>query len=82
MKTLHGEEPINDLSILTETENAVFDILRSRWATGRCKYDSGISYKQHDDFRLWLDEAIEECADQLQYLVAMKLSFEKEIDND
>lgn len=79
MKTLHGEDSLGlDLSTLTETETAVFEILKSRWATGRSRYGVGITYKQHGSPIDWLDEAIEECADQLQYLVALKISLEKE----
>ncbi len=60
---------------LTETENAVLDIMKSRWILGREKYGEGITFKtiRSGEKERWLDEAIEECADMLQYLVAFKL---------
>ena len=61
---------------LTETELEVINVMKSRWREGRLHYRKGINYDQGLDFQ-WLDEAIEECADQLQYLVAMKLRFQK-----
>jgi hypothetical protein len=79
MTTLHGGDPNTiDINKLTETENAVFDIIKSRWAIGRKKYGLGIEYNQHSDIKFWIEEAIEECADQLQYLVALKISMEKQ----
>ena len=58
---------------LTETELEVQKILQSRYKLGREKYGRGISYKNLDTTTEWIDEAIEEAADLLQYLVAMKL---------
>ena len=58
---------------LTETELEVQKILQDRWKLGRTKYGRGISYKNLDSTTGWIDEAIEEAADLLQYLVAMKL---------
>lgn len=43
--------------------------LRKREILGEAKYGHPIDV--HDG-RKWLDEAIEECADQLQYLVALR----------
>ena len=57
----------------TETESEVLNILESRWKLGRERYGEGISYKQCKDPSKWLDEAIEEAADLLQYLVALKM---------
>lgn len=62
----------------TEVEKEVIKILESRWKKGRETYGVGISENQHPDILGWLKEAIEECADQLQYLVAMKVMLEKE----
>jgi hypothetical protein len=59
--------------ILTETEQEVKKVIISRWKLGRKKYGEGISFHQSQDPEKWLDEAIEEAADLLQYLVAMKL---------
>jgi hypothetical protein len=63
---------------LTETELEVFSILASRWQIGRENYGEGISFHQHesdkDNLVKWVDNAIEEVADQLQYLVAMKMA--------
>lgn len=77
MKTLHGEEPLQESETLTDIEKYSIDILRSRFATGRKKYGVGILTEQHADPIDWVDEAIEECADQLQYLVALKLTLMK-----
>ena len=62
---------------LTETELAVLQVIESRWRIGREHYKKGINYDQGEDWD-WLDQAIEECADQLQYLVAMKLRMQKD----
>jgi len=62
---------------LTETELAVLEVMKSRWRKGREYYKKGINYDQGEDWD-WLDQAIEECADQLQYLVAMKLRMQKD----
>jgi len=58
---------------LTETEKEVDKVLRERWVIGRKRYGEGISFKQARDPAEWVQQAIEECADQLQYLVALKL---------
>jgi len=63
---------------LTSTEIAVKSVIESRWKLGRKRYGIGINYNQKNDIGEWLDEAIEECADQLQYLVAAKELFLKE----
>lgn len=73
MKTIHGEEPLSDLNDLTYTEKCSMDVLLSRFAAGRKKYGVGISFDQHSNAVDWIDEAIEEAADQMQYLIALKL---------
>ena len=62
---------------LTETELEVNRIIKSRQELGRKRYGEGISFKQNLDPQNWINEAIEEAADMLQYLVAMKLAMEK-----
>jgi len=62
---------------LTETEIAVMQVMQSRRRLGRERYGEGISYLQGDDPLIWVQQAIEECADQLQYLVALKLRLQK-----
>jgi hypothetical protein len=62
----------------TIVEKEVTKVLESRWKKGRETYGVGISEDQHPDVLGWLNEAIEECADQLQYLVAMKVMLEKD----
>jgi len=57
----------------TETEKEVLKVINSRFIMGREKYGEGISFKQNDSPLDWIEEAIEEAADMLQYLVAMKL---------
>lgn len=59
--------------ILTETEKEVIRVLNERWKLGRRKYGVGINFDQQDGIGGWIDNAIEEAADQLQYLVAAKL---------
>lgn len=59
--------------ILTETEKEVEKVLYERWVLGRKRYGEGISFLQGADPMVWIQQAIEECADQLQYLVALKL---------
>ena len=61
---------------LTKTEKEVIKVIKSRWELGRERYGEGISYKQSESILNWVDQAIEECADQLQYLVALKLRIE------
>lgn len=63
---------------LTETELEVQKVIKSRWVLGRKRYGEGISYKQSDSSENWITQAIEEAADMLQYLVALKLKLEKE----
>ena len=63
---------------LTETEKEVCLVIAERWKLGRIRYKEGISYKQGKDPIVWVQQAIEECADQLQYLVALKLLLQKE----
>jgi hypothetical protein len=62
---------------LTETESEVIRIIKARQKLGRERYGKGISFKQNPDPSNWINEAIEEAADMLQYLVAMKLAMEK-----
>jgi len=62
---------------LTETEKQVLGVLESRWLIGRKKYKEGISYKQSKSIKKWLNNAIEEAADLLQYLVALKLEIDR-----
>ena len=57
----------------TVVEKQVLEVMEQRWAIGRERYGEGIESFQHDNAMDWLDEAIEECADQLQYLVATKI---------
>lgn len=63
---------------LTETEIEVKKVLEERFKLGRKKYKEGISYKQKGSCVNWVNEAIEEAADQLQYLVALKLKLQNE----
>jgi len=69
---------VNKKMKLTETEEEVLSVINSRFKLGRERYGEGISYLQHKDDANYneisrLDEAIEECADLLQYLVAARL---------
>jgi hypothetical protein len=64
--------------IPTSTEKEVLKVLEQRWKVGRDRYKVGIDYQQQPNIEGWLNEAIEECADQLQYLVAMKLMLRTE----
>lgn len=61
------------MSKQTETEKEVLRILKKQWKKGRITYGQGISFRQSNDPIKWADEAIEECIDQLQYLVALKM---------
>lgn len=61
----------------TETEKEVINVIKNRWKLGRSKYGVGISFTQHKNIEGWLNEAIEEAADMLQYLVAMKMHMNK-----
>jgi hypothetical protein len=71
---------LNDIP-LTETELAVLEVVESRWKIGREHYGKGISYDSGGSDLEWLEQAIEECADQLQYLVSMKLRMQKDRNN-
>jgi hypothetical protein len=63
---------------LTETEKEVDRVINERWILGRKRYKSqGLTYKTGNSPIAWCQEAIEECADQLQYLVALKLLLQK-----
>lgn len=63
---------------LSETEKRVLEVLKQRQMLSRQRYkDDGFTYKQKSAIE-WIDEAIEEAADMLQYLVAMKMRFEEE----
>ena len=63
--------------ILTETEKEVEKAIYERWVVGRKRYGEGISFKQGSDPIVWINQAIEEAADMLQYLVALKLLLQK-----
>jgi len=63
---------------LTETEKEVIAVIKSRWKKGRETYGEGISYKQRSTNLQWVENAIEEAADMLQYLVALKIKLQKE----
>ena len=65
---------------LTETEKEVINILNSRWKIGREKYGEGISYRQSEKLENWIEQAIEEAADLLQYLVALKMRLKNQTD--
>ena len=62
---------------LTETEKEVDKVIQERWIVGRKRYKVGISFHQDLNPLAWVQQAIEECADQLQYLVALKLLLQK-----
>jgi len=68
--------------IKTETEKAVQEVLESRWRLGRERYGEGINHDQSECNMCWLDNAIEEAADLLQYLVAFKLKLQKENESE
>lgn len=61
---------------ITETEKEVLNVLKERWKIGRKRYGEGISFKQND-IDGWINNAIEEAADMLQYLVALKIKLIK-----
>jgi len=65
---------------LTETEKEVRDIVEQRQKLGRQRYGEGCSFKQSDSVINWVTQAIEEAADQLTYLVALRqrLKYEKD----
>lgn len=58
---------------LTETENEVLKLIKDRHILGRQKYGVGISFKQGSDPVQWVVEALDEVADLIQYLTALKL---------
>jgi len=60
----------------TSVEREVISIIKSRWAKGRETYGEGLMKEQQPTPAKWINEAIEECADMLQYLVAAKQRFE------
>lgn len=61
----------------TTTEKEVLKVLKDRWIKGRQTYGQGISFDQGNTAEHWLDNAIEEAADMLQYLVAFKMMIKK-----
>lgn len=61
----------------TETEVEVLRVVHQRHLLGRKRYGEGISFKQGSNPLVWIQQAIEEAADQLQYLVALKLLLQK-----
>lgn len=64
--------------MLTETEKEVSKVVNERWILGRRRYKSqGLTHLDSPNPLDWIKEAVEECADQLQYLVALKLCLEK-----
>jgi hypothetical protein len=62
---------------ITETERAVFRVIRSQQLKGRHRYGEALTYRQESNPIRWVEEAIEECADMLQYLVALKMCLQK-----
>ena len=63
--------------VLTDVEKEVLKVLASRRKKGRATYGEGIKHDQHPNVEGWLNEAIEECADMLQYLVAAKVAYQR-----
>jgi len=62
---------------LTEAEQEVLNVLAKQRAKGRKKYaTNGLNFKLKNP-EVWLDYAIEEAADQLQYLVCMKMKYKE-----
>lgn len=78
-KSEKGKELFDEIP-LSETEIEVRKVIEQRQLLGRQKYGVAISYKQCEDPLNWVNEAIEEVADQLQYLVALKITLEKQKD--
>ena len=62
---------------ITETEMEVHKVIAKRQILGRTRYGHGITFDIKKTPVEWVKEAIEECADQLQYLVALKLMLEE-----
>ena len=63
---------LEEISNLSETETEVIKVLASRWRKGRKEYCYGVDYKEYDS-AVWVDQAIEEAADMLIYLCALRL---------
>ena len=63
----------------TETEKEVLKAIKSRWRVGRKRYKEGIEHTQQPDSAGWIQEAIEEAADMLQYLVALQMKLREEL---
>ena len=57
---------------LTQSEKEVIKIINSRFKKGRETYKKGVDFQEAKP-EAWLDEAIEEAADLLQYLVAARM---------
>ena len=62
---------------LTETEKEVLKLMRSRHELGRKRYGVGISFKQDPRPYRWIEEALEELCDMIQYLVACKMCLQE-----
>jgi len=60
--------------MVNEVETEVKRMLEHQIAKGKSRYGHGLVLNDGHD---WLVEAIEECVDQLQYLVAAKLERDK-----
>jgi hypothetical protein len=58
---------------LTETEIEVLGLFQKRFAKGRQTYGQGLSFKQSEDVEKWCQEALEEAADMVVYLMGLKL---------
>ena len=57
---------------LTKSEKEVLRVINSRFEKGRKEYKRGVHFEEAKP-EAWLDEAIEEAADLLQYLVAARM---------
>jgi len=57
---------------ISETEKEVMKILESRWKIGRERYQRPMDAEQFGP-HIWINQAIEEACDMLQYLVGLKL---------
>ena len=60
----------------TKTEKEVLEVLEQRFKKGRKSYGRGITSEEFGPDH-WINEAIEEAADLLQYLVALRISLRK-----
>ena len=65
----------------TEIEKEVHKVLDRRQEKGREEYGTGLHTHQNSDVG-WLNEAIEEAADLLQYLVAMKCKMQERLEEE